>query len=442
MQGLMDNLTALAAFVLVLGVIIFVHEFGHFITAKLFGIRVFVFSFGFGQRLVGFKWGDTDCRVSLIPLGGYVKLEGEPDDALSEDTSAIGDGHDFTDRPRWQRIVVYLAGPFMNGVLTVSVLTGVYLHGADLPDFSDTPIVAMVEPDSPAAVAGILPGDEIVKIDGEPMETWEQVLMTVALRPDRDLDVAVRRGREEQHFKTHSRVIDRNLGDIGAHPLVLINSLTTGGPADKAGIKPGDIVLRMNGKPIHTFDEIPPIIQAADGKPVAIDLSRQGRIFAIEVTPGPDSRIGIGGGPRVVYKKFPFPRALKEALRHTGQLVKQTVQLLRQLVARKIAASAGLSGPLQIFRATGEAARAGFLQLALLTALVSLSVGILNLLPMPPLDGGHLAILVVESVVRRDVGPNVKGWIMNVGVALLLLLIVTVFYFDLTKEAWFPKFGP
>jgi regulator of sigma E protease len=442
MQGLMDNLTALAAFVLVLGVIIFVHEFGHFITAKLFGIRVFVFSFGFGKRLVGFKWGDTDCRVSLIPLGGYVKLEGEPDDALSEDTSAIGDGHDFTDRPRWQRIIVYLAGPFMNGVLTVGVLTGVYLHGADLPDYSDTPIVAMVEPDSPAAVAGILPGDEIVKIDGEPMETWEQVLMTVALRPDRDLDVAVRRGRDEQHFKTHSRVIDRNLGDIGAHPLVLINSLTTGGPADKAGIKPGDIVLRMNGKPIHTFDEIPPIIQAADGKPVAIDLSRQGRIFAIEVTPGPDSRIGIGGGPRVVYKKFPFPRALKEALRHTGQLVKQTVQLLRQLVARKIAASAGLSGPLQIFRATGEAAKAGFLQLALLTALVSLSVGILNLLPMPPLDGGHLAILVVESVVRRDVGPNVKGWIMNVGVALLLMLIVTVFYFDLTKEAWFPKFGP
>src|SRR5437870_8369682 len=116
----MGNLTTPLAFVFVLGVIIFFHEFGHFITAKAFGMRVFIFSFGFGQRLFGFKWGDTDCRVSLIPLGGYVKLEGEPEDHLSEDVSTRGDGKDFTARPRWQRILVYLAGPFMNGVLTVS----------------------------------------------------------------------------------------------------------------------------------------------------------------------------------------------------------------------------------------------------------------------------------------------------------------------------------
>ena len=116
----MDFMTTTAAFVVVLGIIIFVHEFGHFITAKAFGMRVFVFSFGFGRRLLGFKWGDTDCRLSLVPLGGYVKLEGEPDDALSEDTSTLGDGRDFTSRPRWQRIIVYLAGPAMNGLLTVS----------------------------------------------------------------------------------------------------------------------------------------------------------------------------------------------------------------------------------------------------------------------------------------------------------------------------------
>jgi regulator of sigma E protease len=124
--------TSAAAFVFVLGVIIFFHEFGHFITAKLFGMRVFIFSFGFGRRLLGFQWGDTDCRLSLIPLGGYVKLEGEPEDHLSEDTSSQGDAKDFTARPRWQRFLVYLAGPFMNAVLTISVLTGLFMVGSQV----------------------------------------------------------------------------------------------------------------------------------------------------------------------------------------------------------------------------------------------------------------------------------------------------------------------
>ena len=125
-MGFIQNI---GPFIVVLGIIIFVHEFGHFITAKAFGMRVFIFSFGFGRRLFGFKWGDTDCRVSLIPLGGYVKLEGEQDDLLSEDTSARGDSRDFVNRPRWQRFLVYLAGPFMNGVLAIAVFTALYMAG-------------------------------------------------------------------------------------------------------------------------------------------------------------------------------------------------------------------------------------------------------------------------------------------------------------------------
>jgi regulator of sigma E protease len=436
MNFLIEKLTTPATFILVLGVIIFVHEFGHFITAKLFGIRVFVFSFGFGQRLLGFKWGDTDCRLSLIPLGGYVKLEGEEDDVLSEDTSQKGDGRDFTARPRWQRIVVYLAGPVMNGVLTVGILTAVYTYGAELPDYSDTPIVAMVEPGSPAEVAGIQPGDEIVAVEGEPTSTWNEVLMAVALRPNRTLDVKVRRGSEERAFKVHSRIVDRSIGDIGARPLVRVGNVSVGGPADQAGVKPGDIVLRIAGKPIGAFDEIPPIVKASDGKPIALELSRETRIVKIEVTPR-EGRIGITGGPRVVYKQFPFARALKEAVRHTGELVRQTIQMLRQLVTRQISASSGLSGPIEIFRVSGEAARAGFVQVVLLTALISLSVGVLNLMPLPPLDGGHLAILFVEGVIRRDLSPVAKAKIMNTGAVFLLLLIALVLYFDLTKQAWF-----
>src|SRR5688500_10779560 len=171
----MDILDNVPAFIVVLGIIIFVHEFGHFITAKAFGMRVFIFSFGFGKRLAGFQWGDTDCRLSLIPLGGYVKLEGEPEDHLSEDTSTRGDHKDFTARPRWQRFLVYLAGPFMNAVLTISILTVFHMIGFGVDaSFFDKPILGVVAPGTPAAVAGLQSGDEIVSLDGEPQPDWEK----------------------------------------------------------------------------------------------------------------------------------------------------------------------------------------------------------------------------------------------------------------------------
>src|SRR5262245_7302084 len=197
-------LITLLAFVFVLGIIIFVHEFGHLITAKAFGMRVFVFSSGFGKRLAGFKWGDTDCRLSAIPLGGYVKLEGEPDDRLSEDTSAIvvGDGRDFTSRPRWQRFLVYLAGPAMNAVLTISVLTVFYMIGFAI-DASryDRPIVGAVDAGSPAASAGLVPGDEIVAIDNERPSTWEEAQYQILVRPGRTYPIRVRRNGEEREVE-------------------------------------------------------------------------------------------------------------------------------------------------------------------------------------------------------------------------------------------------
>ena len=202
---------SIPAFVFVLGVIIFVHEFGHFITAKAFGIKVFIFSFGFGKRLFGFKWGGTDCRVSLVPLGGYVKLEGEPDDRLSEnaprDVRVQGDGtlvrvdspNYFLNRPRWQRFLVYMAGPFMNAVLTVAVMTVFHMIGFGVDaTLYDPPVIGTVEQGSPAAAAGLKPGDEIRAIDGHPLVTWEETLFKIWLRPDATVRVRIRRGGEER----------------------------------------------------------------------------------------------------------------------------------------------------------------------------------------------------------------------------------------------------
>ena len=186
-----------AALIVVLGVIIFFHESGHFLLAKAFGMRVFIFSFGFGKRLFGFKRGDTDYRVSMIPLGGYVKLEGEPDDVISEDTAPRGDGNDFLSRPRWQRLIVYVAGPAMNAVLAILTFTIIFMLGVGVPGVRyDVPTIGAINPGSPADSAGLLPGDTITKFDGEVAEDWEQVQIGILMRPDRDISLEVARGTE------------------------------------------------------------------------------------------------------------------------------------------------------------------------------------------------------------------------------------------------------
>ena len=243
----MSFLTTTLAFVVVLGIIIFVHEFGHLITAKAFGMRVFVFSFGFGKRLFGFKWGDTDCRVSAFPLGGYVKLEGEPGDHLSEDTSALGDGKDFLARPRWQRFLVYLAGPVMNGVLTVVLLTALYMVGIEEPEIlSKQPVIGVVDSSSPAEEAGLAAGDEIVAIDGKPQSNWGTALYSLAVRPDAEIRLRVRRGDTEKDFVVRSRSVgEEKMGTIGVHPLVYVQVVTEGSAAQAAGIRTGDAILRV-----------------------------------------------------------------------------------------------------------------------------------------------------------------------------------------------------
>jgi regulator of sigma E protease len=438
----MGSLTTLLSFVAVLGIIIFFHEFGHFITAKAFGMRVFIFSFGFGRRLFGFKWGDTDCRVSLIPLGGYVKLEGEPEDHISQDTSTLGDGRDFTSRPRWQRFVVYLAGPVFNGILAVAVFTGLFMigYGVDAV-LRDRPVIGVVQPGSPAASAGLLPGDEILSIDGAPQKDWEDALVAIAIRPDRSLQLRVRRGAEEKDFTVRSTVVAQGAGQIGVSPLVRVGQLVPGGAAERAGIKTDDGILTVGGKPVTSFGDIPALLSAEPAGPVAIRLLRDGAILDIGVTPE-GGKIGIYN--KTITRKLGLGPAIKEASAATWNLVRQTFQILGGLVTASISPKAALAGPLGIAKASGDAARSGAPVAALLflVATLSVSVGILNLFPLPPLDGGHLAILASESVIRRDLSLRVKTWIMNAGAMVLFLLIGLVLYSDLSKTSLLQKYLP
>jgi len=434
----MGALTTLAAFVVVLGIIIFVHEFEHLITAKAFGMRVFVFSFGFGKRLFGFKWGETDCRVSAVPLGGYVKLEGEADDLISEDTSRLGDGKDFLSRPRWQRFLVYLAGPVMNAVLTIAVLTGFYMVGFQVPGSRyDRPIVGSVDPGSPAEKAGLQPGDEIVSIDGKPLASWEEAQYHIILRPEKSLSLRVRReGAERDVAVTSEATSAERVGSIGVHPLVRVGQVVAGQPAEAAGFKAEDAILAIDGKPIREFGDILPIVGGSEGKALTFRVWRDGQVTDVPVAPR-DSGQGykVGLAPWLVVKKFGPAGALVEALRWTWEMTRQTFDVVGRLVTAQISPRS-MMGPLGIAQASGDAARGGAASLLFLVAVISLQVGILNLFPLAPLDGGHLAILAVEGAARRDMSPTVKGWIMNAGAAAIFLLIGVVLYSDFTKLAF------
>ena len=436
MEFLTNFGTNLVAFIVVLGVMIFFHEFGHFITAKAFGMRVFIFSFGFGKRLIGFKWGDTDCRVSAIPLGGYVKLEGEPDDQLSEEVSAAGDERDFTSRPRWQRIVVYLAGPAFNFILTIGILTALFTIGfrVDGSRF-DRPIVGSVEAGGPAEAAGLRPGDEIVSIDGTTVKDWEAALYNILIRPDTEVRLEVRRGGTVEPVDVSTTSGADKAGHLGAGPLVRIGEVMEGGAAEQAGLRPDDAILRVGDKTITTFGDLPELIGESGGKELMFTVWRDGNELEMAITPHLEGTVGrIGVTPKMVIQRFGFVQAIGESVSWSWNMTKQTFQILGRLATAQLSPKT-MMGPIGIAKASGDAARGGVLQVLFLVAVISLQIGILNLFPVPPLDGGHLAILFGESILRRDFSLAVKMWIMNAGAAALFLLIGLVLYSDLSKTS-------
>ncbi len=428
------------ALVVVLGIIIFFHESGHFLLAKAFGMRVFIFSFGFGKRLFGFKRGDTDYRVSLIPLGGYVKLEGEPDDVISEDTTPRGDGNDFLSRPRWQRLIVYFAGPAMNAVLAVLTFTIIFMLGVGVPGVRyDQPTIGAIDPGSPAERAGLEPGDTITRFDDEPAEDWEQVQIGILMRPNRDISLEVARGTERLARTVHSRMIEERLGDIGVFPLVRIGQVVKDSPAEAAGLKPDDGLLRVGGAPLQSFADVPEKVQAAGDQPLAFEILRGEQRLTLNIVPR-GGRVGIG--EKFIIKKFGFVRAAREAGRETWDRTVQMVSLLKQLLTFRVAAKSALSGPIGIAQAAGEAARTGVVSLLFLIALLSISVGVLNLFPMAPLDGGHIAVLLVEMLIRRELSEKLKLVFLNAGFVLIMALMVFIIYSDLSKLPWLSRYLP
>ncbi len=426
-------LTAVPAFLFALGVIVFVHEFGHHVVAKLFGVRVLTFSLGFGKRLWGFTHRGTDYRISLIPLGGYVRMSGELPGEQSQDPG------EFLNKPRWQRILVYLAGPLMNVVLSVGLIAAVFMVGIPLQALQGIPpVVGVVEPGSAGALAGLLPGDQITSIDGKRVELWNDAAFIFASSPERPLRLELLRETEQITAVITPTKIERyEFGETGLYPKMLlrISSVIAGGPAEHAGFLPGDEVLKVDGRSIEDGEEFVKAIENRAGEPVAVLVRRQGTPQTLSVTPqaGPDgkAKIGVQLG---FYRRLPLGEAVVESAKYNLDIVVKTVQILGKLFTSDIKPQSALSGPIEIAAWSGRAARQGWMDLLYTIGFLSISIAFMNLLPIPVLDGGHIFILLVESLLRRDLSISLKERITQFGFMILMMLMVVVIFFDLAKN--------
>ena len=426
-------LTNLLAFGFALGIIIVVHEAGHLLVAKVFGVRVLTFSIGFGKRLWGFTRGGTDYRVSAIPLGGYVRLFGE-----NPDESSGGPG-EFLSKPRWQRVLVYLAGPAMNVVLSVVLFAALFMVGLKLPNLPDMPpLIGAVEEGSSAARAGVAKGDVIVRANGERIGNWQELSIALLTSPDKPVALLVRRGdRTFPAIVTPKRVPNYDVGDhAGLDPALRpqILRLEPGKPAARAGLRPGDEIRAVDGRPITETRDFLDAIEKRPGIAMTVGVVRDGRPLQVRVVPalvGGKGRIGAYIG---FYQRYPPGQALVESLRYNVDIVSETFQVLGKIFRREMSAKGAFAGPIEIAAQSGAAARAGFKYLLNLMGFVSLSIAILNLMPIPILDGGQIFILLIEEVIRRDLSLRVKEVISQVGLVLILMLMVVVVYFDLMKH--------
>jgi regulator of sigma E protease len=402
--------------------------------ARRVGVRVLKFSLGFGPRLVGFKRGDTDYVISAIPLGGYVKMAGEnPDDPRS------GRDDEFLSKTKWQRFQILIMGPLMNLILAVVVTAGVLMNGAEIPAFqSKPPVVGQVTEGTPAHKAGIQAGDLVISVAGREVQTWEQFLIAVGTRASRETEmVLLRDGKEFTVRLTPTPQTRYEVGDIGvlpnSHPHV--GSILPGSPAEKAGLKVGDVILKVDGSIINVPSQLIEAISKRANTQVTLRIARDGVEQDVRVMPllnGTSGRIGISIGEDVTRIKPGPVDAIAMSFRRNYESAGLIFMTIGQLITRETS-TRQLMGPLAIAQLSGESAQQGWVPLFALMASISLNLGLLNLLPIPVLDGGHIFIMALEGLARRDFSIRVKEKMFLAGFAVLLMLMVTVIYNDLTR---------
>jgi len=449
-------LTSTVSMLVVLGIMVLVHEFGHFAVAKLCGVRVEVFSIGFGKRLFGFRRGDTDYRLSLLPLGGYVKMSGE-----SPGEASTGDPAEFNAHPRWQRILIGLAGPVSNFMLALLLMTGFYMMHNEVEAFrSQAAKIDFVSDHTAAAAAGLKPGDLITRFDSVTNPTWEQVSIRSAMNVGQRIPVDVK--RDGQIVSMQMTIPQPRGGDdfdfdtVGFVPRmqedpIRVRQIEVGMPAAKAGLKAGDQILSVDGLTLHSVDAMLAFLQQGNGRPIQMTAQREGKPFQIELQPimadEPNGhrlyRIGFAPNlPPFKIQQLPLPAALKQSVRFNLRYSGLILEVLQRMVTRRFAVQ-DLSVPIGIARETGLAVeQPGWQPLIGLMSIISLNLGIFNLLPIPILDGGVIVLLLIEGVMRRDLNQEFKERIYQAAFVVLLIFAAFVMFNDISKLQMFSKLKP
>jgi regulator of sigma E protease len=426
--------TTILAFLFVLGVLIFVHELGHFMAARRLGVRVLTFSLGFGPKLLKFTRGDTEYAISVIPLGGYVKMAGEnPEDTRS------GSPDEFLSRTKWERFQVLIAGPAMNIILAVVVMAVVLAQGAEVPAYQDAaPVVGAVTPGSPADRVGLRAGDRILTVAGTEIDTWEDLYIQIGTRPNRDVALTLLRDGRTEAVTVRPGAQGRfEVGDIGVMPDVSpsVRTAYQGQPAERAGLRAGDVIYAVNGERVIFARQLAEAISRNTGKQIDLTIRRSGQEQHITVVPEKRGDRGMIGIEINEATKTFDPGPLEAIQLSVERNIEFSGLIFRTLGGLFIGETSvrQLQGPVAIAQLSGESAQAGWIALFTLMASISLNLGLLNLMPIPVLDGGHILIMALEGIARRDFSMAVKEKMLLAGFVLLMMLMVTVIYNDLMR---------
>jgi regulator of sigma E protease len=450
--------TTIISFVIVIGILILIHELGHFFVARWTGVGVERFSIGFGPVLLRWRGKETEYCLSAVPMGGYVKMLGE-ESPMEGGTGAIpyDPKKAFALKPLWARFLIVFAGPGMNFVLA-AVIVAVVLATAGRPVWP--PSVGRVVESSPAAAAGLRSGDVVTAVNGKSVSYWEDVDRAVAASEGKPLELAVKRGDATQNVTVtpqRTTIQDpilreaKETWDIGAGPQSVpqISSVNPGSPAEIAGLQPGDVVISVGGRRVFTADDLVQTIRSRPRQALPMEIEREGKRLTLTVTPnaeeekGPTGettqvgRIQAGiGSKAVTFVAYDPLRAVWHGITWTKDMTVVTVKGFWKLVVGTIDRS-NIGGPIQIASMAGQQAREGLAPLAMFTAIISVNLAVLNLLPVPMLDGGHLFFFVVEAVLGRPLSLRKREAAQQLGFVLLMLLMVYALYNDIVRLNWF-----